>query len=216
MKTKVIFVCLCLIASFSLSAQRAFLLKDFTQGKAYYKEGGTSSSRFNYDVVNQKMLFFDNKEELMDLATPSAFTHIAIGTRTFVPVTGDTFYERIPAGDDSFFYVRWSAKIIRKTAGAYGQASETSAAEHLEVAFLDNSTQSLEVDTKHNVTNLTPQYYLKIRNGYRDFTSFDALAKLFKGSNAKIKEFVAANKLSFKKMDDIKKAVVYSYSLVKE
>lgn len=220
MKTKVIFICLCLIASLSLSAQssggRAFLLKEFTKGKAYYKKGGASSSKFNYDVIDQKMLFLDDKDELMDLLTPSDFSSIVIGDRTFVYAKGGAFYEKVPIAD-SFLYIKWTGQIFRKTVGAYGQTSETSALSYVDEVFMnDNSKVGLEVDDNTNIVQLTSQYYLRIKNSYKDFRSFDALAKLFREHDVKIKEFVASNQLSFKNIEDVKSAVAYCYELSPE
>lgn len=214
---RILFILSCCFVFATLSAQqeeyKGFLLKNFEKGKVVYKNGDQfTESNFNYETIMEKMLFMLPDSAIFEIARPDIVGVVVIGDRTFEHFNNGLFYERIKTGDD-FLYVRWKSKVVSEgKSGPYGTKPGT--------AHIDNVTQTTSMggvyslkareDFKVAANNI---YYIKQKNKFKRFDSFDGLAKQFKGHEKEIKEYVKQQNLSFKNLEDIKKAVEYSFGL---
>lgn len=190
--------------------ERAFLLDKFEKGKVIYKKGGTSSSDFNYDIINEEVLFTDDNSEYLKLLNPSIVATVVIGDRHFEHIRNGLLYEKIEAGDD-FLYVRWKSRVISEgKTGLYGTKATSAATQSITAGTNAYSTAEFKVvDNRKLVSD--NRYYLKQKNKFKEFNSFKALAKLFKENQGAILEYVNSEKLDFQKIDDVKKAVAFCF-----
>lgn len=189
---------------------RGFLLDKFENGKAVYKKDNqVTESLFNYETITEKMIFMLPDSTMLELARPDIISAVIIGSRVFEHVGYGIFYEKVNVGDD-FLYIRWktSVKSKGKSAG-YGIVTGTGRVDDaIQYTTSTSGVHELKSSEKFSV-DADNGYYLKIKNKFKRFDSFDSLAKMFKGNDAEIKEYVKAENLSFKNIEDIKKAVAY-------
>lgn len=207
-----LFILICSVFVITIYAQtdeqKGFVFDKFEKGKVLYKKNNQATeSNFNYETIIEKMLFMLPDSTVYELARPDIVSHVMIGNRIFEYIDKGIFYERVNVNNGPF-YIRWKSKIVSEKDGPYGSSRGT--------ARVDNITQMPSMGSVYDLkaaekVKVEPNniYYIKEKNKFRRFDSFDALAKLYKGHEQEIKGYVKENDLSFKRLDDIKKAVEY-------
>lgn len=187
-----------------------FVFDEYRKGTVFYKTGEKSTGNLNYNTNREKFYFISPDSVVLELANPSEIVVVTIGDRAFVHVKSGIFYERINTGSD-FLYVRWkSAAITEGKSGAYGMKSPTSAIDAVDRLSSVSGIHDLKIDENRKYIPMNI-YFVKIGGKYKQFNSFESLAKLFKGNDAKIREYVKTENLNFKKLEDVKKAVAYCF-----
>jgi hypothetical protein len=125
------------------------------------------------------------------------------------------FYEKVNAGHDAFFYIRWHSTLLSNgKAGGYGTRSSTSAIDNIGQINGNSGLYKLKVNEEYNATPHN-SYFLKVRNSFKSFSSADTLAKLYKGHTEEIKEYAKAENIDFNNPEDVKKAVAYCATIGK-
>lgn len=211
MKNKYYFLLLSIIFSVSMSAQKIqikYIFDEFRQGKLVHKRGDTHYAPFNYDIVDQRLMFMSADSTMLEIAEPEEVSFVNIDGRIFEHIKGTFFYERINLGN-CIFYIQWKAKLISiGKKGAYGTTSNTSSISSIN--RISSNGQMLELKVAEEF-DLKPEnrYFLKIKNSLKRFYSADTLAKLFKGHEEDIKKYIQENNLSFNNIENIKSAVEY-------
>ncbi|MDU1890365.1 MAG: hypothetical protein E6767_06705 [Dysgonomonas sp.] len=215
MKKSLSFILLSILSLFSLSAQQEyykFLFDHFQKGKIVYTNSESRETKLNYETITEKIYFMLQDSTIWELAQPEKIALVYINDRAFEYINKGVFYERIKAGS-GFLYVRWKSNVVSTgKEGGYGIKSNTGAIENINQTYGKGSIYGLKAaeDFKTVSRNM---YYLKNKNKFKYFTSFNALAKQFKKHEATIKAYIKTEDLDFKKLKDIEKAVAYAYQL---
>lgn len=212
---KLLFVSLYFIFYLNLSAQQEyykFLLDNFDKGRIVYTNSESRDAILNYETITEKMFFLLQDSTIWELAQPEKIALIYIGDRVFEHIDKGIFYERIKTNNE-FMYVRWKSNVVSQgKEGGYGIKSNTGAIENINQTYGKGSVYQLKTaeDFKTTPRNF---YYLKIKNKFKYFTSFNSLAKQFKKHEAEIKKYVKEENLNFKNLEDVIQAVTYAYKL---
>ena len=219
---KTVLFCFYLIALCSFNALYAQeelgsgkLFSQFENGTVFFKNGGQSSAKLNYDMVQQQMLFLDKDGTEMKISDPLTIIIVKIGERRFLPASSrGVFYEEIQAGEGSFFVQRVAFFLSAGKAAGYGGYSQTQASSS--VGSLQPGGGTYEKlnsgDKFKQVTNFF--YYLQSGSKYKKFYSAKTLGKLFKGHESEIEIFANKESINFRKMEDVARMVEYCYSLI--
>ncbi len=190
-----------------------YLFEKFENGRAFFKNGSASHSIFNYDLVDQKILFKDNNE-ILELADPSSIIYINIDGRTFEHIKNETFYEKI-SYDKTDLYINWkSTKISEGKNAGYGGKSQTSSVANITRVNREGGTHKLKSGEEFNLQS-NNTFYLKIDHKLKRFDSLNSFAKLFKRYEEQIKAGLKNENLDFRNIEDVKKAVQYCQQYVK-
>jgi len=216
MKTRHLYIAfLFLIASISVNAQTVYVFDEFKDGKIVHKKGDVVYAKFNYDTTGERMMFLSDDNTILELANPGEASFVTIDGRIFEHIKGSIFYERINY-DDMTYYIQWKCKVMSKgKASGYGTTSLTSSISSIN--SINDGGRSVKLDIAEDFTSLQDNlYYLKIKNSQKRFYSADTLAKLFKGNEDAIKQYVKDNNLVFNNTDDVKKAVEYCQQFIKK
>ena len=194
-----------------------FLFENFEKGIAMYTNGKQVFSFFNYDVRNGKILFM-NDDVLMELANPDVVSYIRIDNRFFVHIKGDTFYERIPAGNSNLF-VNWKYQFLSKGKdAAYGVSSHATSAtsvsiiEEYSISYSGNFHE-MKSNEKFSIVNKS-KYYVSINGKFKNFNSAKSFIKLFKQNEKEISEYIKIEKIDFNDFDDLIKVVSFASQFV--
>lgn len=218
MKKVLLFASLSVLSLLNLSAQQEyykFLFDNFEKGKIVYTNSENRNTTLNYETITEKMYFMLQDSTIWELGQPEKIALIYIGDRAFERIDKGIFYERIKTGNE-YMYVRWKTNVVSTgKEGGYGIKSGTGAIENINQTYGKGSVYKLSTaeDFKTVPHNF---YYLKIKNKFKYFTSFNALAKLFKKHEAQIKAYAKTEDLNFKDFKDIEKAVTYAYKLAEQ
>lgn len=219
MKRKYTFFLFFCFLVINLSAQNfsknAYLLSTFMNGKVVHKDGATSKALFNYNLVNKKILFKGENNEILELSNPNELSYINIGEMTFEHVSGQKFYEKISINDLDL-YVYWQVQLLPEgKTGAYGVRDQTSSVHQLQTVYSylsKTNTISTEDDFLAYSKN---QYFLKINDKFKLFDSSKSLSKLFKGKEFEVERKLTEDKLNFENFEDVKKAIAICSQFVK-
>lgn len=215
-----IFLCVILFPLFLVAQEeldQRYLFDKFEKGRVVYKKGGVSGALFNYNILTGKLVFLGDDATIMELANPSLISTVDIGGRIFEQVKGSDFYEKIKlSSEDLPLYIKWHSSLVTKgKTGAYGIKSVNTSSVEKASLNQDNDSRIFELKVdKDIVMNPKNTFFLKIDNKFKKFSSVDSLAKLFKNEN-EIKEYLKSQKLDFKNIDDVKKAVEFCSQFMK-
>ena len=234
MKTKRLLISLCAIFCFSsLFAQveeigNGLLFPEFEKGFVIFKNGSRSQAMLNYCMLQKKMLYQDNENNIMEFANIYDVSAVIIGDKRFLPVSVGVFYEEVHTGSGSFFIQHKASILSQGKVAGYGGYSQTSAV--TSVGYLSITGGSLErqggifgmqgtsrVDLVANEKFMLKKdciYFIKSGNSYKRFYSAKTLGKLFNGQSAKIEGFAKKQSINFTKTEDISKIVAYGYGLM--
>lgn len=190
------------------------LFERFESGIVAYKNGACYSTLFNYDMLNQQMLFREPDGNVLVIGNSRDVLILTVGERRFFPITSaGAFYEEISAGKGTFFVKRKVTKVSEGKAAPFGGYSQTQSATSVGNWQSSGTNVNLTANEKFKL-KIEDTYYLKIGNSYKRFSSAKSLGKLFKGHELEIKEFADNQSINFSKEDDIARIVEYGYSLI--
>jgi len=228
---KTIRLCICLFAVFcynSLYAQEeegnGFLFPQFENGVVIFKNGTRTAASLNYNMLQQKMLFKDKENNMLEFANIPAILAVTIGERRFFPITSNgVFYEEIKTGDFSFFVQYKAIMMSQGKEAGYGGYSQTSAITSIgsiqggsissNAGSLGSGRVNLEINEKFKLRK-ERLYYIKSGKNYKRFVSAKTLGKLFKGQASKIEGFAKEQSIDFTKTEDVARIVEYGFSMM--
>jgi hypothetical protein len=191
------------------------LFPQYEQGYVVLKEGYTKvASRFNYDTVDEQMLFIDVDSTVMALDGVAVIV-VVIGERSFFPAGEKAFYEMSRIGTGEFF-VRHKTKILSKgKASGYGTYSQTSSVGNLTIYSTSQGVKQLKADEQFMGVR-EESVFLKNRNKFERIKSLKSLNNFFKNCKKEIEDFAKMNSTDFTKSEDVKSILVYAFSLSKK
>ena len=217
MKTLFLTVFLVALSFFSTNASNSMLFPQYEEGYAILRSGGRAVAQFNYNKLEQQMLFVDNNGRSMIL-DPNSVVLVVVGERTFVPAgSNDAFNERISVGDNVFF-VRHRVNASTGRATVFGAEVESQrASTTTSCSFVRDGT---EFRFLHRVTaadeHLSDESAIFIHDGSR-FVQINSLRNLTRQFNrtqrAQIEDFARRNNISFRNIENVKAITVYALSL---
>jgi len=213
MNTKFYYLFIILLLSQFIAAQEVYneyLFNKFTDGTAYKNEKKVFDAKFNYNVINQKLVFLSNTD-ILEPKNSEDITHIIMGDRYFEKVKNNLYYEKFITDNNGAFYIRWKSKIVKVDNGNsyYGAPSKTSTAKRVNKIESDGSVIPLKV-TDDTTIKSDNSYYVKIDNNFKQFKNFTSLAKIFNKKD--LEKYVKENNLDFNNNEDLREAIKYCYS----
>lgn len=196
--------------------KKMYRYPQFLEGRAYYKNGGITDSRFNYNYLTNLILFISPKGDTLELAQGENFDKITIGTDTFC-YANKTFIQQLTHSSTYNLFVKTFLRYNgREKKGAYGGYSSTSAS---------SSISEMYVSTGPGVGKLTPDenviyvfdysYYLSGKFGKFYPATKKGVYDLFSKNQKQVKEFLDANKIDFNKKEDLEKLVQFASTVLK-
>ena len=189
-----------------------FVFPAFTKGVVKMKSGDNYSALFNYNMVDEEMIF-NNKGQYMALENISAVDTIIIGARKFVPAQ-KVFYEVITKGTLSLYIQHKSKYTDQGTPTAYGMTSKTNSSESFNSIKGGNQIRTL--DLPDNVV-VTPEfvYWAKVNDEMKKFTSERQFLKIFPAKETELKDFIKKNGIEIEKREDLIRLGTYCNEILK-
>jgi len=189
-----------------------FLFPAFSNGVVKMKSGDNYSALFNYNMVDEEMIF-NNKGQYMALENINSVDTIIIGSRKFVPVQ-KVFYEVIIKGTVSLYIQHKSKYTDQGTATAYGMTSKTNSSESFNSIKGGNQIRTL--DLPDNVV-VSPEhvYWAKVNDEMKKFTSERQFLKIFPAKETELKDYFKKNDLDIDKREDLIKLGTFCNEILK-
>lgn len=188
-----------------------FLFPEFKQGITLMKDGKSFISFLNYNMVDEMMVTKVNgtyryATRLNDIDT------ILIEQRKFIPV-GKAFYEVLVTGPVTFLLQNKSLFTPRGSNVGYGAKSQSVGPTDFK-RFELNSTDVVNIELPQNVEiRAASAYWVNQNNKMERFTNETQFLKIFPERAVELKKYIKAEKINFKKREDVIKLAIYYHQL---
>ncbi|MGN0213183.1 MAG: hypothetical protein ACI4AH_00040 [Muribaculaceae bacterium] len=188
-----------------IPANATYVYPEFREGVAYLRNGDVSRAWFNYCMLLDEMHYRLSAEgEVQALSNGADVGFIKIGNDAFYYVGKMSFAQLVVYDDDAVLCYRRHTRIAQDDGdyGAYGTATETVSAMRVQSVAFKPSLKDLDNyrDLKYDVEN---EYILMVDGKPIVIRSAKAFEKAFPKLKKQIKDYMSANKVNFKRGDDI-------------
>lgn len=188
----------------------------FVEGKAFYKTGGITESRFNYNYLTNLVLFISPKGDTLELAQGENFEKITIGTDTFSYYNKE-YVQQLTHADFYNLFLKTSLRYNgREKKGAYGGYSTTSASSSISEMYVPTGSGVGKLTPDENITYVFNHvYYLSGKYGRFYPATKKGVYDLFAKNQKQAKEFLEANKIDLTRKEDLEKLLDYARTVLK-
>jgi hypothetical protein len=177
-----------------------FLYPSFTTGQVKMKNGKSQSSKLNYNIVSEKMVF-EKDASLYDMQNLEMIDTIFLQNSKFVPV-GKVFYEVLLIAPISLF-VQYKGNILPPgTPAGYGGTSQTASTSRLSSVQLSSGYYNLKLPADY-IVNPGPVYWIRKDNSMYSFINEKQFLKIFPGKEKELKQFIKMNRIRFDKLSNL-------------
>jgi hypothetical protein len=189
-----------------------FLFPEFSASRIKMKAGKDLNLILNYNLITEKMVFFQ-KEQVYDMLNQINVDTIFISGNRFIPYES-IFYEVYPGVPYSFFIQHRGRILSPPKPAAYGGTSELSSSTYMSRIELGSQVYNAKLEGDLRV-KYDPVYWARINNQMISFTSEKQYLKLFPGKEEVLKQFIKKNRLKFEKQDNLLKLWNYTNQVSK-
>jgi hypothetical protein len=177
-----------------------YLNPDFVVSRVKMRVGKDMTILLNYNIVTEKMVFFQ-KEQAYDLLNQGSVDTIYMDGCRFIPYE-KAFFEVIP-GTNMTFFIQHRGRILpaAKPAG-YGGTSEVSSSTYLSRVDLSSGIYNMKLNDELRV-KFDPMYWVRLNDKMESFANEKQMLKLFPGKEESIKQYIRKNKIKFDRRDDL-------------
>ena len=184
-----------------IPAEALYLLPDFTQGVAFFKDGSSSTQRFNYNSLLDEMHYINERGDTLAIAEPALINSVEIDSIKFYYDLG--YIQQIFTSGNYKLGVKQKWKQMPdKTTGGYDMGSNDGSIETYSTLTNSNgSTGRLQVQ-KDVLYKNENSFYLGDR--------FNHFQKAYKKNfysffnDKKIAQYLKKHKVDFNKEEDLK------------
>ena len=189
-----------------------FLFPVFSKSTVIMKAGNEYTADFNYNIVDEEMIFARSNQYLVP-EKPGDIDTIIIDNRRFVPVE-KAFYEVLVKGVVTMYIQHKGRYSSVGTPTAYGLTSQTNASTN--VTTVRSGTQFRTLDVPDNVTvSKASVNWVKINDVMNKFTSERQFLKILPGKENELKEFIKKSDIDFDSREDLIKLGNFCNEIVK-
>lgn len=219
MKTQVLWISIVLCFSEGLSAQKnepvrvaagtkvqdyfsfneSYRYPQFTQGKAYFKNGNTAIAEFNYNFLSGEMDYIQSKDTL-SIANPTDIELITIEADTLYFENG--YLELIYGGRIQVALKQYYQLKETQKRDSYGSSGSNSATDSY--STLQSAGQSYKlILNQDRIFQRVSEFYLSTPNSGFVIFKKKKVMKLFPQNKNAIDDYLKTNKVNFDSKEDL-------------
>lgn len=190
-----------------------FLFNEFTDGRMQLNDKSIIETQFNYDCEKQELYYKQGNEYLQMYNTTNVDT-LFVGTRKFVPThQGASYFEYIPAGNETLM-VDWKLKLIYKgTRGAMGVVTQSGGQASVDMELIRHQGISNPDNSVYKV-DLKNTYHTYINGKEVSFNNLKSFIKLYPNTQQKtIRQLAKTESVNFDNPWQVAKLIVLCRSL---
>ncbi len=189
-----------------------FLFPSFTKSIVLLKDGTIWSANFNYQMVDEEMVFIEKGRYLVP-EKPTEIDTIYIQDRPFIPV--DRAFFEVILNDHISLYIQHKSKYSSVgTPTAYGLTSQTNSPTTGSIARAGNQVRTLDMPVNVQVTP-SKVFWVKTQGEMKKFTTERQFLRMFPEDEAQLKEYIEKNKIDIYSSDDLLKLGKFCSEILK-
>lgn len=198
-------------AASTYSSHGFYMFPTFREGLVFFKNGGQTSARLNYHMLNQEIQFLSMSGDTLALADPFSIKHITIDSSIFYYSEG---YLEVVMKDETLMLAR---KVRLNTSaekiGAYGQASPSGSIRTPNKLILNNTGKELTINQDIIIQREYTYYWLDKYTTVLRATKANLFRLLSPEKKSVIDDYLRKNKIDFNKEADLKKLLRFSLAV---
>ena len=186
-----------------------YIFDEFTDGTAYFKNGTTSSAKFNYNTLFEEMQFINDKNEVLNITNSDDISFVKIGDSFFYHLHRCKFVKLLVNENIMLLAKRKTECVDYSKIGAFGQPSSTTAITQL------NPSQYKFAIRQDLTFKVSDEFYVRKGAKMSKITSKSAIIKAFPEYKNEINEYLKKKDVDLKNEQDLIKLVRYFNQLKK-
>lgn len=180
----------------------------FSEGVAVFKNGGQTTARFNYHMLNEEMQFISANGDTLALADPFSIKYVKMDSNTFYYSNG---YLQIIVNNESLMLARRLHLNTKwEKIGAYGQPSPSGSIRTPNKLILVNTGKNLSINQDILIRKEYDYYWLDKYGTALRATKGNLFKLLSPDQKNDIEDYLKKSKIDFNKEADLKKLLHYS------
>ncbi len=170
------------------------LLPRFTKSIVVMKSGEKKVATLNYNLVDQEMVFMQNKQYWV-LDDPQLIDTIYMSNRTFIPFEKGFYELAVLAPVTLFIQHKAYAESLGVPTG-YGARSQTTSYNYVKMIFGGNGAINLKFPAEFKIVNDT-EYWIRKEGTMQGFKNKRQVLKIFPDKEKELDQFIDKNKINF-------------------
>ena len=188
-----------------------YLLKQFEDATVYFKDGGQSSEKINYNLIANSFFFIDKTDgSIKQISSTQDIRLIRIGNRSFI-FNNEDAVEVIPI--NPLIYVQYKADVREQgKKAAFGTTSETTAIRTYGATY--NRGRRIEFDPNTVIAGKRYNiYWVEKKGKKKKFITFKQFLKIYPNHKIVLEQYIKDNDIRFNDVEQIKNLCLYAESL---
>jgi len=178
----------------------------FTDGKAYFKNGTAEVSKFNYNFLNGEIEYIQQSKDTLSIANANDIRLITISGDTFFYENGYIeliYHKQAMVAIKQYFKLK---EVIKKD--SYGSAGSTSATDSYSTMHSGGQSYKLTVNQDRIFQKISEFYLATNSSGFFPFTR-KKVKKLYPQNKNAIDDYLKSNKVDFNSRNDLLRFAEY-------
>jgi len=188
------------------------LLPGFTKSIVKMKSGEKKVATLNYNLVDQEMVFMQNKMYYV-LDDPQLIDTIYMANKTFVPFEKGFYELAVPGLVTLFIQHKAYAESLGVPTG-YGARSQTTSYNYVKTIYGANGAINLRIPENYKIVDDT-DYWIRKEGKMQRVDSKREFLKLFTAGQKELDQFMSKNKVSFDNYQSVINLVQYCNEIYK-
>jgi hypothetical protein len=182
------------------------LLPQFTKSIVKMKSGEKKIAVLNYNLVDQEMVFMQNKQYWV-LNDPQLIDTIYMANRTFIPFEKGFYELAVLAPVTLFIQHKAYAESLGVPTG-YGARSQTTGYNYVKTIYGGNGAINLKMPDNYKIVDDT-EYWIRKDGIMQKVDNKRQFLKIFADKEKDLDQFMNKNKVSFENYQSVIKLVQY-------
>lgn len=180
-----------------------FLYPEFIRGEVILKDRRIAPALLNYNRLSGQILFINSSGDTLEISTPGKVELITVATDTFCYFENSFLQLVTHYADGINLYKKPTIKYAgNEKKGAYGNYSNTTAANSLDKVSSGTKIENLQVDENALYVH-TDNFYLRSPSGKFYPAVKKNFEKLFSGKAKRTAEYPDKSKIDYKNETDL-------------
>jgi len=186
----------------AISAYGIYRFPAFEKGSIFFRDGKMGRESFNYNILNDQLMYIDQKGDTLAIAAPEEIKKTAInGTVFYYDKKG--WLEAVEETPAASLLVKRRIRLHYEKEGAFGISNSTNGIDSYTSFVSGNASYHLYVSDEVTVKKITNYFLLTKDDRFLPASRANFLS-LFAKNKSQIDRYLDTHKVNFSKEEDLR------------